>query len=731
MKTNGKTGPAPQGVRRPDDPAPQGPHRPGGSAPQGLRRPDGPAKLTGAALYTADRPHPDALVAALVTATVPTGRLAALDTAAAERAPGVVRVIRHQDMPRLNPMPSPPMGHTVLVMQDDRIHYEGQPVAVVLARTWEQARYAASLVDASYEDVVEPVMFGAAPEIEARGPMLLREEPDVGVGDVEAGLARADVVVDATYTTSDRHANAIEPPAVLAWWEEDRLTLHVSTQAVALTQGTVAALFGVAPQNVTVHSPYVGGGFGSKAFLQQPVPLAVAAARVAGRPVRLVLTRAQTFTLCGHQAATRQRVRIGARRDGRLTALEHRSTNATTRAADYHIEAATAGSGSLYASPAIALKARVEQVDRPAPTPMRSPNEGVGLFALESAMDELSYELGMDPVELRIRNEPTVHPMTGRPFSSRRLVECLREGARRFGWDGRPPAGSLREGDDLIGWGVATAVMDSFRGPAAARIRAGAGGRIVVETGTEEIGTGIPAMVQAVASQALGIGPADIEVRHGSSDLPAHGGVFGSMTTMSVGSAVHVAATALREKLTAAGGFEGMRQAGIDTLEAEGNWAPEASAHPNGTASEVSALVYGAFFAEVRVDADLGLVRMTRGVGVYSAGRIINPLAARSQLTGGIIWGLGQALRERSVMEPGRGRFLHKNLAGYVVPVHADIGDLDVSFIEDEDRHASAIGAKGIGEIGSNGTAAAIANAVHHATGRRIRSLPITAEDLL
>ncbi len=643
----------------------------------------------------------------------------------------MVRVIGHAHMPRLAPMPSPPLGHTVLPMQDDEIHYEGQPIAIVLARTWEQARFAAGLVRPRYEDVTRPVSFGEAEETPATGPTLLRENADEAVGDVEAGLAQADFVVDETYTTSDRHANPIEPHATLAWWDQDQLVVHTATQGIALTQQTMAGLFGLPPENVRIESRYTGGGFGSKAYVWPHIPLAAAAAKVCGGPVRLVLTRAQMYTLCGHQPATRQHVRLGATRDGRLTAIEHIGSHPTSRAPGYHIENMTQAAIALYASPAIAVRARVQQVDRPAPTPMRSPNEAVGMFAIESAMDELAHGLALDPVELRLRNEPETDPMTGRPFSSRTLEACIREGARRFGWTRRPPVSSLREGRELVGWGMSACAMETHRGPASARIRACADGRIVVETGMEEIGTGLPAMVQAVAAEVLEREPETIDVHHGISTLPAHIGVFGSMSTMGIGSAVHAAASDLRGKLDAAGGFEGLRRSGRASLEAEGAWAPEPTASATGASRDFSTHVYGAVFVEVRVDTELGLVRVCRCVGVYGAGRIINPLAARSQLTGGIIWGLGHALLERSILEPGRGRFRSKNLADYLVPVNADIGDIDVSFVEEDDRHASALGAKGIGEIGANGVAPAIANAVFHATGRRVRDLPIRISDLL
>ena len=481
----------------------------------GVRRPDGDVKLTGAARYAADAAHPNALVAALVTSSVARGRVVGLDTAAAAQVPGVVRILGPSDFPRLTPMPSPPMGHAVIPMQDDEVQYEGQPIAIVLAQTWEDARYAAGLVTPSYADVQAAVTFGQGEEIPADSPHLLREHANESVGDVGTALERSDVVVSEVYTTAYRHHNPIEPSSTLAWWDGDHLFLHSSTQGISLTQQVMATLFDLPPTNVRVTCPFVGGGFGSKAFLWPHLPLAAGAARVSGQPVRLTLTRAQMFTLCGHQPATRQMVRLGARSDGRLTAILHRGVNATARSAGYYVENITQASRMLYDSPAIEVQAGVEQGDRPNPTPMRAPNEALGIFALESAMDELAHTVGVDPVELRLRNQPRVDPMTGRAFSSRPLVQCIEECARRFGWSRRPAVGSLRDGDDSIGWGMASFAMESHRGPSAVNIRAHADGRIVVETGMEEIGTGLPALVQTVAGEVLACAPEIVEVRHG------------------------------------------------------------------------------------------------------------------------------------------------------------------------------------------------------------------------
>jgi xanthine dehydrogenase YagR molybdenum-binding subunit len=700
----------------------------------GLLRPDGPAKLTGAARYAGDVPAEGVLAAALVSSTVPTGRLTAVDTAVAECAPGVVHVLTHDTMPRLNPLPSPPLGHPVLPLQGTEIHYEGQPVAMVLAETLEQAQYAASLVTASYADVVEPVVFGAADDLVPGPGHVLVGAVDEAKGDVEAGLAGADVVIDREYRTADRHHNPIEPSATLASWDGNQLVLHSSVQTVAMAQPVLAALFSLPPDQVRVICPFTGGGFGGKGYIWPHLPLAAAAARVAGRPVRLVLTRAQMFTLSGHQPATRQVVRLGARTDGRLTALSHYSVNASARLGDY-VELTTNATSWLYESPAIETHLRIQRLDRPNPTPMRAPHSGSGMFAIESAMDELAQELGIDPVELRLRNEPEAEPMTGKPFSSRKLVDCLREGAARFGWERRPPQPrSMRDGGELVGWGMAVSTMDTVRGPSSARIRIAASGRVTVETGMQEIGTGLPAMVQAVVAETLGCDPDDVDVRNGDSSFPPHAGTIGSMSTIVLGAAVQAAARDAMEKLNGEPGrplAELLAEAGLTELVAEGRWAPPQDSLSGGRVGGHSTHTYGAVFVEVRVDEELGLVRVTRAVGRYAAGRIINPIAARSQMTGGMIWGCGQALLEQSVFEPRLGRFLSKNLANYLVPVNADVPDIDVAFVADDDRHAGPLGAKGIGELAAVGVCAAIANAVFHATGCRIRELPIRIQDVL
>ncbi|WP_419993905.1 xanthine dehydrogenase family protein molybdopterin-binding subunit [Streptomyces boninensis] len=703
----------------------------------GLRRPDGPLKLTGSAGYAADTTPAGTAHAAFVGATVPHGRVAAIDADAARRAPGVAAVLTHGDLPDLS---GAQLAQSWVPLTDDRVRHEGQPLAIVLAETLEQARHAATLVHVEYAGIRPAAAFADAEDAVEATPFL--SPTDESTGDVDAALAAADTVLTRTYTTADRHHNPIEPSSTLAAWESaDRLTVHDSSQGISSTQAMLATAFGLPTENVRVICPYIGGGFGCKGYPWPHQVLIAAAAKVAGRPVKLSLTRAEMFTSCGHQPTTLQTITLAAAADGRLGALRHHSANASSRDDDYP-ELVTEASGHLYAADAIELRRRVRHLDRPQPTPMRAPGAGMGMFALESAMDELAGELGIDPVELRLRNEPERDPLNGRPFSSRKLRECLVEGARRFGWaEARQAEPRARKaGDALVGHGMAVSFMPTFRFPSSARVRIGADGTVTVASGTQEMGTGLPGVMTAIAAEALGVDPGVIEVSLGDTELPPAGMTAGSSSTMGVGSAVHLAATELRKKLEAlearsgpaAGGPAGLlRSAGADSLEAEATWAPEEDAGPGGSPAGYSTGVHGAVFAEVRVDEDLGLVRLERALAVYAAGRIINPLAARSQMTGGIVWGLGQALLEHSDFDPGLGRFRSKNLAGYVIPGNADVPAIDVHFLDDHDEHASPLGAKGIGEMGPVGVSAAIANAVFNATGVRVRDLPIGIADVL
>jgi xanthine dehydrogenase YagR molybdenum-binding subunit len=693
-----------------------------------VSRLDGPAKVTGRAVYTADTPVAGLTYAVASIATVPSGRIRRIDVSAALAAEGALAVITHQNAPRLH-SPEGTAALSWVPLQDDVVRHEGQPVALVVAETLEQALHAVRLLHVEYDEAPARLDFRAHLD-EAVAAQTYRE-PDTLVGDVEAGLARADVRVDGTYRTADRHHTAMESSVTIAEWQGDDLVLHDSTQWVWGVRAAVARVFGLDPQRVRVRNEFVGGGFGAKGFVWSHPLLAALAARVVGRPVRMVLTKAHTFTFHGHQPATEQTVALGARRDGSLTAIRHTSVNPTS-VADTFVEYAAAGTPSMYACPAIETHHRVVSLNRPLPTPMRSPWEGLGMVGLEIAMDELAYTLDLDPLELRLRNYADADPGTGHPFTSKRLHDCYVRGAERFGWSRRPmqPA-SMRDGHDLVGWGMASAIMNTFAGTASARVTIDRSGAVVVEAGTQEIGTGAYTVLPQIAADVLQVDPERVRIHLADTVLPETGGTFGSSTTMSVGSAVVDAATRLKaefDELAETTGVELgrysdlLRERQLDHLSADGTWAP----------SGVSMHTFGAVFAEVRVDADLRIPHVSRIVAVYSAGRIVNPKTARSQMTGGLIWGIGQALLEASVTDLRLGRFVSKNLAGYLVPVNADVPDLEVAFVDDEvDPQAGLIGGKGIGELGGVGVGPAIANAVFHATGIRVRELPIRPEALL
>lgn len=727
-----------------------------------MSRPEGPLKVTGQAKYAADNIVPDALHAVLVPATIASGRVTRIETRAASSAPGVVSVLTHVNTPRLRAVPETP-GFKFWLLQDDVVHYEGQPVAVVVARTLEQAEHAATLVRVNYERR-RHAMFGEGEELSLPGLI----PADFEHGDFTRGMAAAESRVEQSYTLSVRHHFTMEPSATVVVPDGDRLTVYDATQAAFDVARVVSTAFGLPLANVRVICPFTGGGFGCKGWVWPHVVLAAAAARHLRRPVRLVLRRADTFTAHGYQPAMRQTVAVGATRDGTLTALRHDST-ALTSVVGTFIEPGPSASHTMYKVPALRTRTRGERCNVGPPTAMRAPVEGPGLVALESAMDELAHALSMDPLELRLRNYAETEPMDGRRYSSKELRECYRRGAERFGWSGRShEPRSMRDGRLLVGWGMASAIMDTFRFPASARVRLRSDGTAIVESCTQEIGTGNYAVLAQVAAEALGLDTSQVTVQLGDTTLPEAGPTTGSSSTMGVGSAVLVAAERLRERLltlarstmsgsplasaapvdiAARGGrlvlksdmtkgvdiADVMRRGGVEEIVGEGKWGPAGDApfDAGGKGSGLAMHSYGAVFVEVTVDEPLGLVRMRRCVGVYSAGRIINPKTARSQMTGGIIWGYGQAVLEGSDIDTRYGRFLSKNMAGTIVPVNADIPELDVSFVEEYDPHASLLGARGIGELGACGVAPAIANAVFHATGRRIRDFPLRIDRVM
>src|SRR5467141_2405773 len=581
------------------------------------------------------------------------------------------------------------------------------------------------------------------------------------VGDDEKAIADAAVRIEASYTMPDRHHNPMEPHATLAVWDEDgTLTLYDSTQMVGGTKKLASLVLGLPEHKITVVCEFLGGGFGGKSWSWPHTLLAALAAQAVNRPVRLQLTRAQMYSMVGHQAATIQTIALGADRDGKLTGIRHDSVNPTSVFDDYVEYAALASRHLWGASGGIATRHKIVHVNRNSPVVLRAPMEAQGHFTLECAMDELAYATGVDPVELRLRNDTETDPYSGRPFSTRALRECLTKGAARFGWDKRTPEPrSMRDGRSLIGQGVAAAIFTHWRWPGKARVTLDGAGTALVEAAAHDIGTGTYTTMAQVAADALGLTPDRVVVRLGDTRLPESHPAIGSSTAANATAAVLLAAQAARDKaidlaltgrdapfagaasgdVTVADGTlslartdrnithaELLARNGLASLVGDGDYNPvEEAAGPKAIFS------FSAVFAEVRVDPDLGLVRLKRFVGAYDAGRILNPKLARSQAIGGIIWGIGQALLEQSETDPVTGRFLNRNYSGYLVPTNADIPELDILFVGDFDDEASPLGAKGLGELTAVSVAPAIANAIYHATGKRVRDLPIALEKLL
>jgi xanthine dehydrogenase YagR molybdenum-binding subunit len=732
-----------------------------------VTRVDGPDKVTGRARYTAEVTLPGVAHLALVTATIPSGRVLALDTCAARAADGVLGVLTHETLPKLAASPHllPSLlgqaapGQSFFPMQDDVVRYAGQPVAMVVADSHERAQHAASLVGVRYEWTPAVTTLDEGRDLAAEAERLFgglmpgRNER----GDVDAAMAEAEVRVDSTYRMAANHHNPMEAPSTVAAWEHDRLTIHESTMGVRATQLTVAALLGLPLTHVRVVAPFVGGSFGMKAMVWPAVTLTAMAAREVGRPVKLMLTRPQMFTSNGHREEQEHHIRLAATGDGRLTAIRHEKLSVTSRFDDW-AEPATGVSSQLYACRHYRGAHRLIRGNTMTPTFTRGPGEALGVFTLETAMDELAVTLGTDPIELRLRNHTATDP-NGNPWSSDGLEECLRVGAERFGWARRDPVPRIRrDGDWLIGTGMAAAAypIAFFMPEQRARARVHADGSAVVQTATQEFGTGVLTMATQVAADAIGVDMERVTFQAGDTDLPNSTAAVGSAGAAMVGSAVHAAGHALRRQLVAlAAADPGSPLCGAATesvsvssgrmtsserpgstesygellarnhmadAEAMGSWRPPPLDTPHGL------LTFGAQFAEVAVDPELGLVRVRRLVGAFAPGRVLNPLLARSQLMGGMLWGLGQALLEGNHMDPRYGRWAAGNLAEYLVPVNADVPDVTVELIEVDDDLVGPLGAKGVGEIGMVGTAAAIANAVFHATGRRVRELPLAPE---
>jgi xanthine dehydrogenase YagR molybdenum-binding subunit len=721
----------------------------------GVDRVDGPAKVAGAARYPADFGFENLAHAVLVQSTVAAGRIRRMDTAAAEAAPGVLAVITHQNAPRLARAPGglglgPPPP-----LQDNRVVHHGQHIALVVAQTLEQAAAAARLVEADYETT--------KPLLDLDDPRAERVENasgrDVSRGDVAAGMAAAQVHVAATYTTPAQTNNPLGLFATVAYWDGDVLTVHDSTQGPAFDRTALAVTFGLPETSVRVLAPFVGGAFGAGLRTWPHVILAALAARVVSRPVKLVLSRAQMFTSVGYRPPTVQHVKLGAGRTGELTAIDHEGIEPTALEDDF-AESLTRATAVLYRCPNVSGRTRQVRLNVPCPTWMRGPGEAPGVFALECALDELAYELGMDPVEVRLRNYAEVHPQTGRPWSSKALRACYEQGADRFGWARRTPEPrSMHSGRLLVGYGMASAYYGYVQVRCQARASLGLDGMAVVRSAATDIGPGTYTVMTQVAADALGLPLDRVRFELGDTAMPPAPLQGGSGLTAALGTAVHAACRQLLRafvELAASSPASPLHGCGVQDVTVADGRISAIRAVDQGPGETYTAIlarhglaelsadgasarrtdldaepgIFGAKFAEVRVDPDLGLVRVTRFVAAVDGGRILNPKTAASQIIGGTAGGIGMALLEQTVSDPGTGRIANATFGDYLVAVNADVPDIDVLFVGEPDP-INLIGVKGIGEVAIVGVAPAIANAVFHATGQRIRSLPITAEHLL
>ena len=737
--------------------------RHGSNIGQPLTRREGLLKVKGAARFAADNHPPGMLHAVLAVSQVARGRVTFLDVAAARNHPGVVEVMTSANRPALAEDPDAktnPFMFRLDLLQNDQVRYANQPIAVVIAETLEAATEGAALLAPRYD--VLPARIGldggeafVPPAVGVGGPSEMRR------GDVGAGLSAASKRIDATYETPTQYHNAMEPHAIVAAWDGDNLSIDTPSQGLAMAQGRLAGIFGIPPDKIHIRSPFLGGGFGSKGLIKGPQVLGILAARLVGKPVKLVLRREHMYGPVGHRSASRQRLRIGIDGDGMLTAIDHHAKVATSSFDDFYEPAADA-SHTLYASPAIATSHEAVRLDIGTPLFMRAPGEATGSIALESAIDEAAWACGIDPLAFRIKNYAEVEPISGKPFSSKALRQCYAQGAERFGWATRPlePRQMRDEAGLLVGWGMGTATFPALMFAAEGRATLRGDGSGVMEIGAHDMGQGAWTALAQIAADGLGLDIDRVEFRSGTSDLPDAGIAGGSAHTATAGMAIHNAGAAVIAKLadlatgdersplfgagnagvTARDGRlfrrddehrsesygDILKRAGLSQIEASGKGAADPAAQ-----SSYAMHAHGAVFAEVKVDPDLGQIRVSRMVGAFAAGRVINPRMVQSQIFGGMIWGISFALHEQAITDRRSGRTLNANLAEYHVPVNADVPPMEALMIDEYDPHVNALGIKGVGEIGITGSAGAVANAVWHATGTRVRRFPIGIDDLV
>lgn len=724
---------------------------------QPLDRVDGNAKVTGQARYAAEFAEEGLLHGSVVSSTVASGRIRHIDCQAALALPGVITVLHHLNRPKLAGEDEQytdadaAEGSPFRPLFNSRVLYSGQPVALVVAENLELAQYAGSLIRVEIDPQPHQTDLLAAQGQAHPAPAELPKPR----GDFQRAYDQAAVRVEARYATPNEHHNPMEPHASTVIYQPDgSLQVHDKTQGVQNCRDYLHTVFGLPKNKLRVLAAYVGGAFGSGLRPQYQLPLAVMAALQLKRSVRVALTRQQMFTF-GYRPRTQQHLRLGADRDGKLQAISHEATGQTSRFEDF-TEHVVEWSGMLYQCDNVAMDYKLVPLDVYTPLDMRAPGAALGLIGLECAMDELATSLGMDPVELRRRNFAEINGNEGKPYSSKALLDCYQQGAERFGWERRDPRPrSMREGNQLIGWGMAGGVWEAMQMKASARARLDAHGRLLVSSATTDIGTGTYTVMTQIAADAMGMAPGDVTFKLGDSALPTAPLQGGSFTVSSVGSAVRQACEVLRGKLIMAARscYPELVQQKVDNfviangqLEIGRRRYPLAEimaaqpkaylealvdAEPDARREGYATATHSAVFVEVRVDEALGTIRVARAVSAVAAGRVINPKTARSQILGGVVWGLGMALHEETLIDHELGRYMNHNLGEYHIPVNADVGDIDVIFVDEPDEIVNALGSKGVGEIGLVGVAAAVANAVYHATGRRLREFPLTVDRVI
>ncbi|MEA2563428.1 MAG: xanthine dehydrogenase YagR molybdenum-binding subunit [Acidobacteriota bacterium] len=730
-----------------------------------MSRVDGVAKVTGKAKYAAEFQVPNVAYGFIVLSTVTKGTITAIDTREAEASSGVIRVFTHLNTSKLGPgstEEAPPRGtqeeedKSFRALQSERIYFNRQPIALVVAETYEQARYAARLVKVSYnaeKHVTDTETVREQARVPRQGP------PPKPRGNPEAAMRSAPVKIEAEYRIPIEHHNPMEPHGAIAVWQGDKLTIFDKTQEVYNVREHLASRLGVPEENITVVSPFVGGAFGSSLRPNYYPSLTAMAARELRRPVKVVYTRTQMYSGHGYRPYTIQKVALGSERSGKLSSMIHEVVHNTSSFEDFS-DGTTNFTRQVYACPNLYAPLKITGTDLNTPTWMRAPGAVSGMFALECAMDELAYELKIDPLELRLINYAEVDPESGKPWSSKALRECYRLGAEKFGWKDRKfEPRSMRDGHWLVGWGTATGVWGAFQRPANARITLHADGTAHVTSATSDIGPGTYTVMTMIAAEYLGLRPEQVKFELGDTRFPRAPSQGGSQTTSSVGSAVYGAALAVGAKLLSLANQEAsspLKTAAASDVELldgrlqlksdpsrfvsvsevmKRNGLTEVTetfeSRPSPEREKYALLAHGAQFVEVKVDPDLGNVRVTRAIEVTACGKIINPKASHSQEIGGVVWGIGMALQEATEIDHRYGRIMNPNLQHYHVPVNADVHMIETMFVEEDDKIVNPLGVKGMGELGMVGIPAAIANAVFHATGRRIRELPITPDKLL